>query len=355
MSLKNYSIYSEVVTLSFEEKGRVARNFHVSSLNGTRTLIWPSFPLGKLHIAARFITRTHFMPMNSQALQKYMRNFDILHFHDDVDLSFPLFAIPVKKPKIFTCHSLPYWLSYYRRNILARTLLTKSASLYHVFSKIDKESLSELGIPRDSIRVVPHGVDTSVFKPAKEKHPRLTYNIILVGRIARNKGTINLLKAISILKESYSLKKNLAVQIVGQVWDHDYYLQLLEYKKVKQLQEVSFVGLAENLLPLLNNADVFVSTSLQETFGIVNLEAMASGLPVVATDVGPIPEIVLDNYTGFIVPPNDPVALAEKLNLLIGDEKLQKRMGHEGRKRVEQLFSLSNVTEMMVDLYNEVM
>jgi glycosyltransferase involved in cell wall biosynthesis len=80
---------------------------------------------------------------------------------------------------------------------------------------------------------------------------------------------------------------------------------------------------------------------------------MACGLPVVATKVGAVPEVVVDSETGFVIPPNDPKNLAEKLAILIDDEELRKEMGRKGRKRIESLFSVEQTTPMIIDIYKE--
>jgi glycosyltransferase involved in cell wall biosynthesis len=351
--LKKNGVASEVITLSDKEKNKISRHLKKKEMQGIRTLIWPSYPLGKFQFVARLAIRTHFLPTSIDQLRKHLNTFDLLHFHDDVDLSFPLCAMHINKPKIFTCHSLPYWMNYYRINLLARSLFTRSASLYHVFSEQDKENLGKLGIPENKIKMVPHGVDLSIFKPPKRRISHETICIVFVGRIQRRKGIMDLLKAVEILKRTHSISQNIEAQIIGKVWDYQYYLQLQEYKRKRQLEEVNFIGFRENLPSLLQQADVFVCPSLQETFGIVNLEAMACRLPVVATRVGGIPEVIVDGKTGFLVPPNDPKSLAEKLGTLIADEKLRKQMGQEGRKRIETSFSMDSITCKIINIYKE--
>jgi glycosyltransferase involved in cell wall biosynthesis len=180
--------------------------------------------------------------------------------------------------------------------------------------------------------------------------------IVSLCRVERRKGLINLLMAARILKEQLPAG-SFEVRIVGPVSEEAYYHELLEYKSQWHLEEVVFSGalpLDDRSVPsLLEGSSVFVLPSLQETFGIVNLEAMASGLPIVATRVGGVPEVVLDGETGFIVPPNDPEALAEKSAALIRDKKLREEMGRRGRRRVEELYSVERISRMVVDIYEE--
>jgi starch synthase len=121
----------------------------------------------------------------------------------------------------------------------------------------------------------------------------------------------------------------------------------------------------EELVQILSAARVFCCPSVYEPFGIVNLEAMACGVPVVASAVGGIPEIVVPDQTGYLVPfepdgtprqePKDPEAfaraLAERLNPLLEDADLARTLGEAGRRRVIERFSWTKVAEETVALY----
>ncbi len=89
----------------------------------------------------------------------------------------------------------------------------------------------------------------------------------------------------------------------------------------------------------------------QEPFGLVNIEAMSTGLPVISTQVGGIPEIVVNGKTGFLVPPNDTHALVEAIETLLDDDQLRITMGREGRRRVERSFTWKNHIEKLIKLY----
>ena len=100
------------------------------------------------------------------------------------------------------------------------------------------------------------------------------------------------------------------------------------------------------------SADIFVLPSLFEPFGIVLLEAMAAGLPVVASAVGGIVDVVADGTTGLLVPPGNPSALAAGLEHLIADSSSRARMGQEGRRRVLR-YSWDLIVPKIVDVYRE--
>ena len=109
----------------------------------------------------------------------------------------------------------------------------------------------------------------------------------------------------------------------------------------------------DELPAFYRRADVLVVPSLSEAFGKPAVEAMASGLPVVATRVGGIPEVVADGETGLLVPPNDPVALAEAMGRLAADPALRARLGAAGRARAEERFSYDRIAREVETLDEE--
>ena len=119
-----------------------------------------------------------------------------------------------------------------------------------------------------------------------------------------------------------------------------------------------------DVIQLYSRATVFCCPSVYEPFGIINLEAMACGTPVVASAVGGIPEVVVDGETGLLIDPGllpetfDPAdpgafsaALAEGINRLVGDTVLRERMAVAGRRRVEERFSWDAIAERTLTLY----
>ena len=116
-------------------------------------------------------------------------------------------------------------------------------------------------------------------------------------------------------------------------------------------KQVRFLGFREDVLALLSLMDVFVLPSLSEGLSIALLEAMAAGKPIIATNVGGNPELVLDGETGFSVPPQDPEALAVKLRWVLADKCRARILGENGRKRVQQKFSLQAMVGNYQELY----
>ena len=114
---------------------------------------------------------------------------------------------------------------------------------------------------------------------------------------------------------------------------------------------VTFAGVRADVSEVLAALDVFVLPSLWEGMPNAVLEAMASGLPVVATAVGGTPEVVVDGVTGLLVPPQDPGALAQAIGHLLRDPDLRRRMGRAGRRRVEEHFDVRETVRQVESLY----
>jgi glycosyltransferase involved in cell wall biosynthesis len=102
-------------------------------------------------------------------------------------------------------------------------------------------------------------------------------------------------------------------------------------------------------------ADLFVLPSRRESFGLVLAEAMAAGLPVIATQVGAIPEVVKDGETGILVPPEDPSALANAVSDLLDHPRVMKDMGTRGRERAEKHFTWDKVAQRVVRTYHQIL
>jgi D-inositol-3-phosphate glycosyltransferase len=201
------------------------------------------------------------------------------------------------------------------------------------------ELLRDYGAPAPRIATIPCGVDTALFAPgdptaarmalALQAHPVLLW----VGRIAPIKGLDTLLDAIARLRAAGTA---LSLLIVGGEADeprngHEAALR----ERIERLglgTAVRFVGpLPQDVLPTYYvAADVTVLPSYYESFGMVALEAMACGSPVIASRVGGLVTTVRDGVTGFLVPESDVGALAERIAALIADPDLRWRIGREG-------------------------
>ena len=204
------------------------------------------------------------------------------------------------------------------------------------------------------IFVIPNGIDLERFenlsraKARSELQIKETEKIILfVGTLRAVKGVKYLIQAMSIMGQN---SINARLILVGNGEERQS-LQGLT-KELDLEEDVTFVGKVPNeeIPQYMIASDVFVLPSLSESFGIVNLEAMACGLPIVATKVGGLPEIIEEGKNGFLVEPKNLEQIAEKVRLLLGDDELRRRISENNKTRVKE-YSWESVVDRLEWVY----
>jgi len=213
--------------------------------------------------------------------------------------------------------------------------------------------------PKNKIRFMPNGIDTTKFKPNKAAGQRLRNELgvvnyfvwLAVGRFDIQKDYPNLLHALYKVAEKFN---DALLLIVG---DGPLRPDMEELTRTLGIdKQVRFLGICHNIPDLMNAADAYVMSSAWEGMPMVLLEAGACGLPIVATDVGGNSEVVLNGKTGFIVPPSNPEAIAqamEKMMALSKEKRLE--MGEAGRAYIEANYSLEHVVDQWETLYMELL
>ena len=200
-------------------------------------------------------------------------------------------------------------------------------------------------------RVIYAGVAVPPGDPAALR-PRPTSELILgtAGRLVELKGIEYLFRAVAALRREFPA---LRVEIAGSGPER----QKLETAAARSgLGDcVAFLGWVRDLTSVLPRWDVFVMPSLEEGFPIAALDAMAAGLPVVATSVGGVPELIEDGKTGWLVPPRDTEALAFRIRLLLRNPEMRWKMGRAGYTRVRDRFDASQMVENFGRLYDELL
>ena len=213
-------------------------------------------------------------------------------------------------------------------------------------------------IPAERLSVIRNGIDTGEYTADAATDVLSKYDVdptrpyvIFVGRITRQKGLPVLLRAAAMLDP--------AAQLVVCAGQPDTPELLAEVTALTaSLDRVLWIPkmlARREVIQLLSHATAFACPSLYEPLGIVNLEAMACGTSVVASEVGGIPEVVADGVTGLLVPPDDPESLAAALDELIRDPSRARSMGHAGRDRAVAEFSWTAVAQQTASLYAKVM
>ena len=265
---------------------------------------------------------------------------DVIHAH--AYGSFPTFAgafagVLGHVPLVVTTHSDAGGNSLSKRlfDRAVPSLTIRRAQRVIALTRGESTYLQRLGVAPEKVRVIPNGVDLTEFTnlPARQPNGQRT-NLLFVGRCyPRQKGLEFLLRAIAILRSNLDL----GLTVVGEDWGGIAPLQSLS-RSLGIEKQVTFTGALPraDVIKHYASADIFVLPSLFEPFGIVLLEAMAAGLPIVASGVGGIVDVVETGRTGLLVPPANPQALAGAIERLASDNTLCRNLSERGRVTAAQ-------------------
>lgn len=233
-----------------------------------------------------------------------------------------------------------------------------------VSADLQRWLIRDVGIPPARVTWIPNGIDVTLYDATGSTRqdrqllskfaPAGSVLIGTVGRLDAVKDQTGLLDAFGQLCQQLPARRErLRLVIVGEGAQRE----LLEAKIASAglADQVQLLGTRSDVAALLGEFDIFVLSSIAEGMPGAILEAMASSLPVVATRVGGVGEVVVDGSTGALVAPSDPAALAGALRGYVEDEALRHEHGHAGRKRVEHEFSLSVMLAAYTSLYNDVL
>lgn len=227
-------------------------------------------------------------------------------------------------------HSDERWTATLRR-------LFGRARVLHCVSHDLASAAAALGAPEDKIWVIPTGLPRDELTPPAHREDRGEPVLLAIGRLTWEKSHVDAVKAVAAL-----VRVGLAcrLKIAGDGPDRG----LVEYwaRRLGVREKVELLGLQDRagIKRLLESADVLVHPSLSEGLPATLVEAAAAGIPVVATRVGGIPEVVLDGRTGILVEPGDPEGLACAIASLVRNGALRRSMGAEARRWFEERFTL---------------
>jgi len=256
-----------------------------------------------------------------------------------------------------------------------RTAIGMADAVIAVSESTKADILRLFDIDPSRVHVIHNGIDLAEYRERRDeavlaKHgidPARPY-ILFVGRITRQKGIVHLVRALKHLDPGFQV-----VLCAGAPDTPEIAEEMKSSVETARKERPGLVWIEEMLpkdevIALYSGAEVFVCPSIYEPFGIINLEAMACGTPVVASEVGGIPEVVVPGETGLLVPveqmqeaPFEPVNadgfafnFAEAINELMRDEARRRYMGKQARRRVEEVFSWDAIAARTAGLYREV-
>ncbi|AYL97254.1 glycosyltransferase family 4 protein [Mucilaginibacter celer] len=192
------------------------------------------------------------------------------------------------------------------------------------------------GINANRFDIIPHGVNLPETDAYKKDHS--TIKVLYTGRLEYRKGTDVLLAAIPLV-----LKENPGIlfELIGHDPNNQYQTWFEQDNEERILRQVIFRGriASSDLADAYRNCDIFVAPSRYESFGIIFIEAMSYGKPVIGCEVGGVPDIIADNYNGLFADTADAQSLADRILTLAADEALREQMGANARKTVENKFT----------------
>jgi glycosyltransferase involved in cell wall biosynthesis len=246
-------------------------------------------------------------------------------------------------------------LAKLRRNRLSARRIAIIHDQVDTFVAISREidgELAALGVPERRRVFIPNGVDLARFAPAAPGERRALRAhlglpdvpiVVFAGRLAPEK-RIDLLLA--IWPEVRAAHPNALLLLVGEGTEHGRHAHAAA-------MGVRFTGAVADVAPYLRAADLFVLPSATEGLSNALLEALAAGLPVVATSVGGTPDIVADGESGLLIPAGEPLALRRALLALLGDSALRERLGKSGRAQVSGAYALPTTARRLRALYDQ--
>lgn len=204
--------------------------------------------------------------------------------------------------------------------------------------------------------VTPFGVDTQLFSPIPRRAERkAVIKIGIVKKLDPKYGVDILLKAFELVADRHD--SSLELHIVGEGSERARLLAMRDESKWSD--QIHFHGAIPNtkVPAFLNEWDIFVVPSRfeSESFGVAAVEASATGLPVIVSDVGGLPEVVDHERTGLVVRREDPVALANAISRLIDNPEERERFGSAGRRKVEEMYDWQKNVDQMVRIYEDVL
>jgi glycogen synthase len=272
---------------------------------------------------------------------------------------------PWKVEQLGTAYNASSWIE--------RTAYENADGVIAVSASMRDDVHDLYGVDRDKIRVIHNGIDLNQYRPTPDPAVLAKYAIdperpfvLFVGRITRQKGIIHLVEAIKSIRPGVQVVLCAGApdtpEIGREMADR---VERARHDSPNPIIWIPQIVPKDEIIALYTHATLFACPSVYEPFGIINLEAMACGTPVVASAVGGIIEVVVPGKTGLLVAvdavggadfePRDPARFArdfaEAINRLLEDPERLKEMGARSRERVEHFFSWTSIARWTLDFY----
>ena len=296
-----------------------------------------------------FLTRFVFLVRN--------KKISVIHAHEFLMSMYASVAgLLTSKPVVTTMHGKYYYWEKARRRLIMR-FISRFSHMVSVSKELRSFISEKVGISPERIQTIYNGIDLKKYtchKPNGEIRLQLRLNgkckvITTVGNLYPVKGHIYLLKAIPEVIRRYP---DVVFLFAGRGDEENNLKQAASELGVSD--NIRFLGFRSDIPELLSLTDIFVLPSLAESLPLSVLEALAMGIPSIVTNVGGNSEIIENNTTGFIVPPADSKSIAEKILILLQDEKQVASFRKKARDIIGKTFSLETMVNQYDSLYNRV-
>lgn len=299
-------------------------------------------------------------PRNFLYLKKILGDFDLLHLHVWNPASCRwAFLAAGETPIVVTEHD-PFILSGFK-GWLKNKLMKSVRAIIAISEASKKIIIAQDPKLAEKITVVHNGIDIEQWKADAKLESRNEYKrlhlgalqnekvILCVAELNKRKGQKYLIEAAKILADAGTL--NFKLVFVGDGPERKYYEKLAAPLGDKVL----FLGRKKEIAKLMTAADIFVLPSEREAFGLVLLEAGVACLPIIASNVGGIPEIIDDGKIGILVPSENPQVLAEAINKLLQNPEIAKSLAHSAKSKVEMHFNAKTMAGKTAEVYDKVL
>jgi len=283
---------------------------------------------------------------------------DILHVHWNKDLILAVLAkhLSRRKPKLVFIRHMA--LTRHKRDIYHRFIYRGIDAYLVITQRLQAEAEKFLPLDKSKIHLIYHGVaeleqaDSGACDTFLSSHglAKDKFRVLLPGRIEHGKGQHILLEAVHQLHEQ---GVQLDVALLGHVMDQAYYANLQQQIADWGLQaHFHYLGFIDKPTYIFNCFDVIVLTTYAETFGLVLIEGMKCGVPVIGTNAGGVPEIIQHAKTGLLYEPGDAAGLAGCLRQLVEDDGLRKTLAKAGQEFADEVFSEEQHYKTLMQIFS---
>jgi glycosyltransferase involved in cell wall biosynthesis len=309
----------------------------------------------------------HFFSKKIAQLTREEGSFDIIHAHDWMTVPCSCEAkLYTGSNFVLTFHSLEFKRSLGSQTLESRMIESiewwgsyDSKKIIVCSESMKKDVITRFNVPEHKVTVIPNGIDPSRLDVAVDvSETRRRYNvfwkeqmILFVGRLTPQKGCEYLIRAMQYVLGKYNAK----LVIVGDGPSRGFLED--EARRLGLSGKVIFTGFLpdDEMIKLLKSADVLVVPSVYEPFGIVALEGMAAGTPVVVSDIDGLSEIVKHEVNGIKVFPRDPYSIYWGIDRILSDPSLAESIRRRAREDVEKYFSWSAIAEKTLEVYKDLL